>query len=76
MNLCIHGHFYQPPREDPISNYIPDEIGAQPFGNWNERILSECYAPNARNGSFQKYRRLHKNCACERAPVRLFSIRL
>ena len=54
MNLCIHGHFYQPPREDPISNYIPDEIGAQPFGNWNERILSECYAPNARYGSFQK----------------------
>jgi len=54
MNLCIHGHFYQPPREDPISNYIPDEIGAQPFGNWNERILSECYAPNARHESFQK----------------------
>ena len=54
MNLCIHGHFYQPPREDPISNYIPDEIGAQPFGNWNERILAECYAPNARNNSFEK----------------------
>lgn len=54
MNLCIHGHFYQPPREDPISNYIPDEIGAEPFGNWNERILAECYAPNARSGSFQK----------------------
>ena len=54
MNLCIHGHFYQPPREDPISNYIPDEIGAEPFGNWNERILAECYAPNANKSSFQK----------------------
>lgn len=52
MNLCIHGHFYQPPREDPISNYIPDEIGAEPFHNWNERILNECYAPNARAGNF------------------------
>ena len=43
MNLCIHGHFYQPPREDPISNYIPSEIGAEPFNNWNEKILAECY---------------------------------
>ncbi|MFZ3070341.1 MAG: DUF3536 domain-containing protein [Anaerolineaceae bacterium] len=54
MSLCIHGHFYQPPREDPISDYIPDEIGAQPFKNWNERILAECYAPNAHAGNFKK----------------------
>lgn len=54
MQYCIHGHFYQPPREDPISNYIPDEIGAEPFDNWNERILAECYAPNARAGNFSK----------------------
>lgn len=37
MPLCVHGHFYQPPREDPISNYIPDERGAEPFQNWNEK---------------------------------------
>jgi hypothetical protein len=39
MPFCVHGHFYQPPREDPISNYIPDERGAEPFHNWNEKIL-------------------------------------
>ena len=54
MQYCIHGHFYQPPREDPISNYIPDEVGSEPFDNWNERILAECYAPNARAGNFSK----------------------
>ena len=54
MNLCIHGHFYQPPREDPISNYIPSEIGSEPFNNWNEKILSECYEPNALAGNFGK----------------------
>ncbi|MGB4595074.1 MAG: DUF3536 domain-containing protein [Anaerolineaceae bacterium] len=54
MQYCVHGHFYQPPREDPISNYIPDEIGAEPFNNWNERILAECYAPNARAGNYSK----------------------
>lgn len=54
MNLCIHGHFYQPPREDPISNYIPSEIGAEPFNNWNEKILAECYQPNALAGNFGK----------------------
>ncbi|MEA4812001.1 MAG: DUF3536 domain-containing protein [Anaerolineaceae bacterium] len=54
MNLCIHGHFYQPPREDPISNYIPEEKGAEPYKNWNERILAECYRPNAEEGNFGK----------------------
>jgi len=54
MKICIHGHFYQPPREDPFSNYIPDESGAQPFRNWNERILAECYRPNAQAGNFRK----------------------
>lgn len=54
MPLCVHGHFYQPPREDPISNYIPDERGAEPFHNWNEKILAECYEPNARMGNFGK----------------------
>ena len=54
MKLCIHGHFYQPPREDPISNFIPDETGAEPYANWNERILAECYEPNAQEGNFSK----------------------
>ncbi len=53
-SLCIHGHFYQPSREDPISDIIPDEKGAEPFQNWNLRILAECYRPNALAGNFEK----------------------
>lgn len=52
--VCIHGHFYQPPREDPLSGLIPDEIGAEPYRNWNERIHAECYRPNAQLGNFEK----------------------
>ncbi|NLN69587.1 MAG: DUF3536 domain-containing protein [Chloroflexi bacterium] len=52
--VCIHGHFYQPPREDPLSGLIPDEIGAEPYHNWNERIHAECYQPNAELGNFEK----------------------
>ncbi len=52
--FSIHGHFYQPPREDPLSGNIPDEVGAAPYNNWNERILDECYRPNARLNNFSK----------------------
>src|SRR5512136_168816 len=52
--LSIHGHFYQPPREDPITGLIPQEYGAKPYRNWNERIHAECYRPNARLGNFEK----------------------
>lgn len=52
--LCIHGHFYQPPREDPLTGEIPLEPGAAPFKNWNERILAECYAPNAAAGNMAR----------------------
>ncbi len=51
-SLCIHAHFYQPPREDPFSNRIPDEPGAEPYRNWNERILDTCYRPNAELGNY------------------------
>ncbi len=51
--VCVHGHFYQPPREDPLSGIIPDEKGAEPFRNWNERIHAECYRPNAELGNFR-----------------------
>ena len=52
--VCVHGHFYQPPREDPLSGLIPDEVGAAPYHNWNERIHYECYQPNALLGNFGK----------------------
>jgi alpha-amylase/alpha-mannosidase (GH57 family) len=52
--LSIHGHFYQPAREDPVSGLIPFEHGAKPYRNWNERIHAECYLPNAQLGNFEK----------------------
>jgi alpha-amylase/alpha-mannosidase (GH57 family) len=52
LGICIHGHFYQPPREDPLKGAIPDEYGATPYRNWNERIHAECYRPNAELGNF------------------------
>ncbi|MFN8523928.1 MAG: DUF3536 domain-containing protein [Chloroflexota bacterium] len=51
-HLCIYGHFYQPPREDPFTGSIPREFGAEPFHDFNEKITAECYLPNARLGSF------------------------
>lgn len=51
--LCIHGHFYQPPREDPATGRIPHEYGAAPFDNFNEKITAECYKPNAAQGNFE-----------------------
>ncbi|MGH7838975.1 MAG: DUF3536 domain-containing protein, partial [Candidatus Binataceae bacterium] len=46
--IILHGHFYQPPRQNPWTGLIAAEASAAPFANWNERILSECYAANAR----------------------------
>jgi alpha-amylase/alpha-mannosidase (GH57 family) len=52
--LCIHGHFYQPPREDPLTGSVPREVGAAPYRNWNERIHAECYRANADLGNFER----------------------
>jgi len=44
--VCIHGHFYQPPRENPWLERIEVQDSATPYHDWNERICAECYAPN------------------------------
>ena len=44
--ICIHGHFYQPPRENPWLEFVEREDSAHPYHDWNERVTCECYAPN------------------------------
>jgi alpha-amylase/alpha-mannosidase (GH57 family) len=45
--ICIHGHFYQPPRENPWLEAIEIQDSAYPYHDWNERVSAECYGPNA-----------------------------
>lgn len=51
--LAVHGHFYQPPREDPWTGEIPPEPGAEPYDNFNEKITAECYRPLAERSLFE-----------------------
>jgi alpha-amylase/alpha-mannosidase (GH57 family) len=44
--VCIHGHFYQPPRENPWLETVETQESAAPYHDWNERICAECYATN------------------------------
>jgi alpha-amylase/alpha-mannosidase (GH57 family) len=46
-HICVHGHFYQPPRENPWLEAIELQDSAHPYHDWNERITAECYATNA-----------------------------
>lgn len=63
-SLILHGHFYQPPREDPWTEEIEGEPSAAPFNDWNERIHAECYRPNAFSrvlGEYGKVRAIVNN---------------
>ena len=44
--VCIHGHFYQPSRENPWLGAVELQDSASPYHDWDERITAECYAPN------------------------------
>ncbi|MDD3642090.1 MAG: DUF3536 domain-containing protein [Candidatus Krumholzibacteria bacterium] len=56
--LIVHGHFYQPPRENPWTERIDRQDGAAPYHDWNERITRECYLPNARSRRLDGYGRV------------------
>lgn len=51
--MCIHGHFYQPPRENPWTGEIEKQESAAPYDNWNEKIWDECYKTNADANNFR-----------------------
>ena len=56
--VCIHGHFYQPPRENPWLEEIELEDSAHPHHDWNEKIAAQCYAPNAASRIFDSQNRI------------------
>ena len=58
--VCIHGHFYQPPRENPYLEAVELQDSAYPYHDWNERITAECYAPNAASRILDSQNRIVK----------------
>ena len=58
--VCIHGHFYQPPRENPWLEAVETQDSAAPYHDWNERVTVECYAPNASSRILDKSDRILK----------------
>jgi len=53
--ICIHAHFYQPPRENPWLETVEVQDSAYPFHDWNQRITNECYAPNAASRTLDEH---------------------
>ncbi|MFW6054509.1 MAG: DUF3536 domain-containing protein [Thermodesulfobacteriota bacterium] len=56
--ICVHGHFYQPPRENPWLEEVELQESASPFHDWNERISAECYGPNTASRILDQDRRI------------------
>jgi alpha-amylase/alpha-mannosidase (GH57 family) len=60
VTLVVHGHFYQPPRDNPWTDEVPAEPSAQPFHDWNARIHAECYRANAYARIYGADNRIHE----------------
>ncbi|MEZ0227499.1 MAG: DUF3536 domain-containing protein [Planctomycetota bacterium] len=58
--ICIHGHFYQPPRENPWLESVELQDSAYPYHDWNERIAAECYGPNTASRILDRENRIVK----------------
>ncbi|MGH9406701.1 MAG: DUF3536 domain-containing protein [Terriglobia bacterium] len=58
--ICIHGHFYQPPRENPWLEAVEWQESARPYHDWNERITAECYARNAASRIVDENKRIRR----------------
>src|SRR5205085_3286474 len=58
--VCIHGHFYQPPRENAWLEFVELQDSAYPFHDWNERITAECYAPNGTSRILDGYNHVER----------------
>lgn len=56
--VCVHGHFYQPPRENPWLEAVEVEDSARPYHDWNARVTAECYAPNGASRVLDSERRI------------------
>ena len=75
--VCIHGHWYQPPRENPFTGVVGPQPSAAPFDDWNERITAECYEPNTRaeiladDGSVRRRINTYEYVSCDWGPTLL-----
>jgi alpha-amylase/alpha-mannosidase (GH57 family) len=58
--ICIHGHFYQPPRENPWLDTIELQDTAHPYHNWNEKISAECYSQNSFSRILNEEKKIRK----------------
>ncbi len=56
--VCVHGHFYQPPRENPWLEAVEVQDSARPYHDWNARVTAECYAPNTASRILDGERRI------------------
>lgn len=55
LDLCLHAHFFQPQRENPLTGIIGRQESASPYINWNEKIYSDCYSANAHSRYLNEY---------------------